>query len=68
MTCNKRNLMACFHSDVNVTFVFFNNSCLNIDVYFDDSLVFVQAVHNKIIRKILKLYCLSALLVDAFLC
>ena len=51
MICNKRNLMACFHSDVNVTFVFFNNSCLNIDVYFDDSLVFVQAVLNKIIRK-----------------
>ena len=53
MICHKRDLIACFFSDVNVTFVFFNICVLNVDVYFDwktniiDSLVSVQAENNK---------------------
>ena len=72
MICHKRDLIACFRSDVNVTFVIFNNLRLKYGCLF----LFEIKQHQSIdwclyIHKITKTfgnYCLAALLVDAFLC
>ena len=61
MICHKLYLIACFRSDVNVTFVLFDNLRLKIWMFIStekqtesiDSLVSVQAENNKNVWKLL---------------
>ena len=67
MICHKRDLIACFRSAVNVTFVLSNIwmfTSIEKQTTSIDSLVSVQAKNNKMFGN----YCLAALLIDAFLC
>ena len=71
MICHKRDLIACFRSDVYVTFVIFNNLRLKYECLF----LFENKQHQSIdwclfIQKTAKTfgnYCLAALLVNVFL-
>ena len=61
MICNKRYLIACFRSDVNVTFVFFKQFASKVWIFISiakqtasiDGLLSVQAENNKNVWKLL---------------
>ena len=66
MICNKHDVIACFHSDVNV---FFNNLCLTYGSLFPFKIKQHQAIAKCLYKQKTKMFgnCLAALLVVEFL-